>query len=115
MKRWSLESTFEESRAHLGIETQRQWSDLSIERSTPLLLATYSLVALIGHQLAASQPIRIEQTAWYRKTSAPFHDVLAAVRRLIWNQQSNPISASGLDVGLLPRSVLDRLLFAACF
>ena len=39
MKRWSLEVTFEESRAHLGIETQRQWSDLAIERSTPLLLA----------------------------------------------------------------------------
>ena len=38
MKRWSLETTFEESRAHLGIETQRQWSDLAIERTTPLLL-----------------------------------------------------------------------------
>jgi hypothetical protein len=37
MKRWSLESTFEQARAHLGIETQRQWSDLAIERSTPLL------------------------------------------------------------------------------
>jgi hypothetical protein len=39
MKRWSLEVTFEESRAHLGIETQRQWSDLAIERTTPLLLS----------------------------------------------------------------------------
>ena len=38
MKRWSLEVTFEEGRAHLGIETQRQWSDLAIERSTPLAL-----------------------------------------------------------------------------
>ena len=72
------------------IETQRQWSDLAIERSTPLLLATYSLVALIGHRLACHEPIRIEQTAWYRKTSATFHDVLAAVRRLIWNEGAIP-------------------------
>lgn len=115
MKRWSLESTFEESRAHLGIETQRQWSDLAIERSTPLLLATYSLVALIGNQFACHEPIRIEQTAWYHKTAATFHDVLAMVRQLIWHQQIIPTSGPDPDVGLLPRSTLDRLLFAACF
>ena len=51
MKRWSLEVTFEEGRAHLDIETQRQWSDLAIERSTPLLFGLYSLVALLGQQL----------------------------------------------------------------
>ena len=48
MKRWSLEVTFEEGRAHLGIETQRQWSDRAIERSTPLLFGLYSLVTLFG-------------------------------------------------------------------
>jgi hypothetical protein len=37
VKRWPIEVTFEESRAHLGVETQRQWSDLAIERSTPCL------------------------------------------------------------------------------
>ena len=52
MKRWSLETTFEESRAHLGIETQRQWSDLAIERTTPLLFGLYSLVTLFGSALA---------------------------------------------------------------
>ena len=51
MKRWSLEVTFEEGRAHLGIETQRQWSDLAIERSTPLLFGLYSLVTLFGRAL----------------------------------------------------------------
>jgi hypothetical protein len=35
VKRWPIEVTYEESRAHLGVETQRQWSDLAIERSTP--------------------------------------------------------------------------------
>jgi hypothetical protein len=51
MKRWSLEVTFEESRAHLGIETQRQWSDLATLRSTPLLFGLYSLVTLFGRAL----------------------------------------------------------------
>jgi hypothetical protein len=51
MKRWSLEVTFEESRAHVGIETQRQWSDLATLRSTPLLFGLYSLVTLFGRAL----------------------------------------------------------------
>jgi hypothetical protein len=51
MKRWSLEVTFEESLTHLGIETQRQWSDRAIERSTPLLFGLSSLVALFGQAL----------------------------------------------------------------
>ena len=49
------------------------------------------------------------------QSSATFHDVLAAVRLLIWKQQSNPTSPHDPAVGLLPRSVLDRLLYAACF
>ena len=51
VKRWSIEVTFEESRAHLGVETQRQWSDLAIERSTPCLFGVYSVVVLLGHAL----------------------------------------------------------------
>ena len=115
MKRWSLEGTFEEARAHLGIETQRQWSDLAIERTTPLLLCTYSLVTLIGTHLASSEQIVVEQAAWYRKSTATFHDVLAAVRLQIWKLQSSPTSARDPAVGLLPPSVLERLLYAACF
>jgi hypothetical protein len=115
MLRWSMESTFEEARAHLGIETQRQWSDVAIERTTPLLLCTYTLVTLIGTNLASSAKIAVEQTAWYRKSFATFHDVLAAIRLLIWKQQSNPTAGSRGDVGLPSRSTLDRLLYAACF
>lgn len=115
MKRWSLESTFEEARAHLGIQTQRQWSDRAIERSTPLLLCTYSLVALAGSHFASREPIAVEQTAWYRKTAATFHDVLATLRLQIWKQEVMATSSRDPAVGLLPRSVLDRLLYAACF
>ena len=49
--RWSVETTFEEGREHLGLETQRQWSDLAIERTTPCLLGLFSLVVLLTHKL----------------------------------------------------------------
>jgi DDE superfamily endonuclease len=114
MHRWPIETTFEESRAHLGIETQRQWSDLAIERTTPLLLALFSLVTLAGVQMERTATLQVEQAAWYHKTHATFHDVLACLRRQIWLAQSNQTSPGDPDVGLLARSRLERLLYAAC-
>ena len=76
--------TFEESRAHLGVETQRQWSDLAIERSTPCLLGMFSLVALFGQALHPDGKVPVQRTAWYDKREATFSDVLAEVRRQLW-------------------------------
>src|SRR5215210_1988838 len=47
--RWQLEVTFQEMRRHLGFETQRQWSDMAIRRTTPALLGLFSLVTLFAH------------------------------------------------------------------
>lgn len=114
MKRWSLEVTFEESRAHLGIETQRQWSDLAIERSTPLLFGLYSLVALFGRALHPDGQIPIAQAAWYRKQTATFRDVLAAVRRHLWGDGTFCTSPTNPAVVLVPRSTFESLCSAAC-
>ena len=114
MHRWPLETTFEESRAHLGVETQRQWSDLAIERTTPLLFGLFSLVTLAGVQLERAGTLQVEHTAWYRKSHATFHDVLASLRRQIWLAGSNQTSLADPDARLLPPSRLDRLLYAAC-
>jgi hypothetical protein len=114
MKRWSLEVTFEESRAHLGIETQRQWSDLAIERSTPLLFGLYSLVTLFGRALHPNGHIPVAQAAWYRKHTATFRDVLALVRRHLWGQGTFPTSPTDPGVVLVPRSTLERLSLAVC-
>jgi hypothetical protein len=65
VQRWQLEVTFEEARAHLGIETQRQWSDLAILRTTPVLLGLFSLVTLFAHQLLHGQEMPVRQAAWY--------------------------------------------------
>ena len=115
MKRWSLEATFEESRAHLGIETQRQWSDLAIERTTPLLFGLYSLVALFGHALAPEGQLPLKQAVWYPKERATFVDILALVRRHLWGNFLFPTSPSDQDVVLLPRSTLAQLAHAVCY
>jgi hypothetical protein len=65
--RWSVEVTFEEARAHLGVETQRQWSDQAIARTTPVLLALFSLVTMLALQLSRDEPIPVPVTAWYHK------------------------------------------------
>lgn len=114
MKRWSLEVTLEEGRAHLGIETQRQWSDRAIERSTPLLFGLYSLVALFGRALHPDGQIPVAQAAWYRKQTATFRDVLAGVRRHLWGQETFPTSPTDPGVVLVPRSTLERLSLAVC-
>jgi hypothetical protein len=114
MKRWSLEATFEEGRAHMGIETQRQWSDLAIERTTPLLFGLYSLVILFGHALHPDGQISITQAAWYRKPTATFRNVLAAIRQSLWGMETFPTSRTDPDVVLVPRSTLERWSVAIC-
>ena len=107
--------TFEESRAHLGIETQRQWSDLAIERSTPLLFGLYSLVALFGQVLHPDGQVPIAQAAWYRKHTATFRDVLALVRQHLWGSGTFPTSPTHPGVVLVPCFMLERLSWAVCY
>lgn len=115
MKRWSVETTFEEGRAHLGIETQRQWSDRAIERTTPLLFGLYSLVALFGSALAPDGHPPHRQAAWYHKPAATFGDILALVRRRLWGDFAFPTSRSDPDVVLVPRATLAQLAHAVCY
>jgi hypothetical protein len=115
MKRWSLETTFEESRAHLGIETQRQWSDLAIERTTPLLFGLYSRVTLFGSALAPDGHPPLRQAHWYQKSAATFSDILAVVRRHLRGNFAFPTSRSNPNVVLLPRATLALLAHAACY
>ena len=112
--RWSIEVTFEELRAHLGFETQRQWSDKAIERTTPCLFGIFSLVVLMAKTLhPATLPIR--QTRWYPKEEATFSDALAAVRHDLWQGANCGTSAQNVDTLLIPRVTLSSLLETACY
>lgn len=84
--RWGLEVTFEETREHLGVETQRQWSDKAIARSTPILMALYSLICLMGHRISQEQSIPVRKAAWYQKEHGTFSDILRMVRGCIWRE-----------------------------
>jgi hypothetical protein len=88
VRRWNIEVTFEETRRHLGVETQRQWSDRAIARTTPALVALFSLVCLMAYRwVAMGQALPIRATAWYRKSEATFSDVLALVSRVLWAEK----------------------------
>jgi hypothetical protein len=115
IKRWPIEVTFEEARAHLGVETQRQWSDLAIERETPCLLGLYSVVALIGAVLHRASPIAIRSASWYPKAGGTFADVLAAARRECWGFLDIRTSPRDASCAEIPRPQLDRLLSAVCY
>jgi hypothetical protein len=78
--RWALEVTFEESRRHLGMETQRQWSDKAIERTTPIILASFSIITVIGIDIWKKCGISPQKTSWYKKNHLTFSDVLSSVR-----------------------------------
>jgi hypothetical protein len=87
VRRWQVEVTFREVRDHLGVETQRQWSDRAIARSTPCLLALFSLVTLLAARLPSKARRAVATAAWYRKPQPTFTDTLAAVRRQFWREQ----------------------------
>jgi DDE superfamily endonuclease len=115
IKRWTIETTFEESRTHLGLETQRQWSDRAIERTTPCLFGLYSVVTLLAHALHPDGKVPVQRTAWYAKSYATFADVLASIRHHIWGDFTFSTSTHDSDLGGIPRSELTRLAQAVCY
>jgi len=115
VRRWRVEVTFEEARAHLGVETQRQWSDLAIARTTPALLGLFSLVTLWAHRLAESEPLPVRQAAWYIKQRPTFSDALAAVRHQLWHPRDFHTSPSSTDMVKIPRSLLNRFIDMLCY
>jgi hypothetical protein len=108
--RWSVEVTFEEGRAHLGLETQRQWSDQAIARTTPVLRALFSLVTVLALKLSHGGEIPVPVTAWYHKAEPTFADCLALVRGHLWRARYLVNSTPDAELMQLPREVLDLLI-----
>jgi hypothetical protein len=114
--RWQLEVTFHEVRAHLGVETQRQWSDRAIARTTPALLGLFSLVTLLAHdQLHANTAPPLRQATWYAKSLPTFADALALVRRQLWTLTIFPTSPADAELVKVPRALVDHLHSLLCY
>jgi DDE superfamily endonuclease len=115
VRRWTMEVTFEEARAHLGMETQRQWNDRAIARTTPALLSLYSIVTLTAHLLIDKGATCVRSTAWYRKTRPTFSDALALVRRQLWDHLHFSMSQQETDMIKIPRALFERFIDAVCY
>ena len=115
VRRWQIEVTFEEVRAHLGVETQRQWSDRAILRTTPTLLGLFSLVCLWGHDLYAACAFAPRTAAWYPKAHLTFSDTIAAVRRQIWRHQNSCTSRTSAEHIKIPRTIWERMTNALAY
>ncbi len=98
VRRWSIETTFALVRAHLGVETQRQWSDAAISRTTPVLLGLFSLVTLLADGLSRQGLISSQVSSWYVKAHPTFSDALANVRRYLWRNMHFQTSGLAADV-----------------
>lgn len=115
IKRWQVEVTFEETRRHLGMETNRQWSDKAIARTTPCLMGLFSLVALVAQELSKNGKLKMRQAIWYQKQVATFSDAIGCVRQQIWEWQSFQTSGAEVEMIKIPRQYLECLTDTLCF
>jgi hypothetical protein len=104
VRRWSVEVTFQEVRAHLGVETQRQWSHKAIARTTPVLLGLFSLVTLLAERLQTLGYLQTATAAWYEKRQPTFSDAIASVRQYLWQHSNFCTSTQQDDMVKLPRA-----------
>jgi DDE superfamily endonuclease len=113
--RWRLEVTWQEARAHLGMETQRQWNARAIARTTPVLLGLFSMITLWAGQLAQEHTLPVRQAVWYRKSLPTFVDAIAIVRRHLWTSTHFYLSPVKADTVEIPCPLLHRLTETLCY
>ena len=113
--RWSMETTFQETREHLGVETQRQWSDRAIVRTTPALLGLFSLITLWAAEAKVVAMLHPRSAAWYAKHDLTFSDAIATVRRVLWGVPNLSTSRQNRETVKIPAALLQRLTEALCY
>lgn len=115
VRRWQMETTFQEVRTYLGVETQRQWSDLAIARTTPALLGLFSLVTLFAKPWMEANGLWVRQASWYPKKQATFSDTLALVRYHLWRETTFCTAPVEPDSEKLATLLLDRMTETLCY
>jgi hypothetical protein len=113
--RWPWEVTFHEVRAHLGVETQRPWSELAIVRTTPAWRALFSLVAVFAQQWLQGQPLPVRQAAWYSNALPTFSETLALVRQHLWPVTRSSLSPEKAEIREIPRALFERCIQTLAF
>jgi len=108
--RWNIETTFQELRAHLGLESTRGWCAQTVLRAAPCLFGLYTVVALLYQALPAAK--RAGGVDWPGKQGVTFSDALTAVRRWLWADGVFAQAGAGAAVQKLPQPVQEILLSA---
>jgi hypothetical protein len=115
LRRWQMEPTFQHIRTHLGVETQRQWSDKAIARTTPALLGLFSFVTLLADTLITRETPAARAAAWYPKSLLTFSDAIALVRYQLWAFWTFHPSPDETDMVKVPRVLLERFNDLLCY
>ncbi len=115
VQRWQVEVTFQQVRAHVGFETQRQWSDLAIARTSPILLGLFSLITVLANSLASEGQLPISSSSWYRKSLPTFADAISLVRQQYWCPPNFMISSPDTKGVKIPIPIFNRLSIALCW
>ena len=97
------------------METQRQWSELAIRRTTPTLLGLFSLITVFAHQRMMQSMETVRRAAWYRKPSPTFSDTLALVRKELWAHATFRHSPREPDMVKVPRAFVEHLTETLCY
>jgi hypothetical protein len=114
-RRWQMEPTFRHVREYLGVETQRQWSDKAIARTTPALLGLFSFITLLADTLITRHHLTTRTAAWYPKPLPTFADALALVRSHLWAHLTFQLSPDEPDMVKVPRVLLERFNDLLCY
>ncbi|MBV8087960.1 MAG: transposase [Chloroflexi bacterium] len=109
--RWNEETTFQEMRSYLGLETTRGWKEQTVLRAAPCLFGLYTVVACLYSQLPRRYA-RVRAVDWPRKTNVTFSDAITAVRRWLWLEWVFAIPGYKAAFAKLPRPFRSLLLHA---
>jgi hypothetical protein len=108
--RWNIETTFQELRCHLGLETTRGWCRRTVLRAAPCLFGLYTVVAMLYHALPEGK--RTGRVEWPGKEGVTFSDALTCVRRWLWREWVFPQAGGASAVEELPPRLRDVLFYA---
>jgi hypothetical protein len=106
--RWNLETTFQECRSQLGLETTRGWCRQTVLRAAPCLFGLYSVVAVLFASLPDSK--RTGSVEWPGKVGVTFSDAMRSVRRWLWVESVFPQAGIDTELAKLPPHVRELLL-----
>jgi hypothetical protein len=115
VRRWRMEVTFQEVRQHLGFETGRQWSEMAIRRTAPVLLGVFSLITLFADRQKARLLASVRRATWYDERLPTFSGALALVRKELWTCTIFHGSRADTDTVKIPRAFVERLTDAVSY